>query len=31
MMKVHKAAAMSLFEGDVILDTDEIYALAKTL
>lgn len=30
-MKVHKAAIMSLFEGDVILDTKEIYALAKTL
>lgn len=28
-MKVHKAAIMSLFEADVILDTEEIYALAK--
>lgn len=30
-MKVHKAAIMSLFKADVILDTKEIYALAKTL
>ncbi|MEJ2352101.1 MAG: methylenetetrahydromethanopterin dehydrogenase [Anaerolineales bacterium] len=30
-MKVHKAAVMSLFDADVILDTEEIYALAKTL
>jgi hypothetical protein len=30
-MKVHKAAVMSLFDADVILNTEEIYDLAKTL
>jgi hypothetical protein len=30
-MKVHKAAIMSLFEVEVVLDTAEIYTLAKTL
>ncbi len=30
-MQVHKAALMSLFAQDVILDTAEIYALAKEL
>lgn len=30
-MKVHKSAILHLFEEDVILDTDEIYHLAKTL